>query len=385
MPENNSKQLLPIQHAQRRTSPRPIQPAKNQIASVSAGYPTQQISAQARMKPAIMSAPPAYRPQPLASQCKPNDVPQAVARPAPPPAYRPQQSAALPRRVPAFSPAPPVYRPQPLVSQPRLKIAAQAATRPAPPPAYHPRQMSAQARMGAPIQLSSLPNRSLPVSTAVPHDRRVPGLIHSTQPAMGARVPGVIQQCCLTDALKSCWSSMPCVKGSSTVVPDEDQVELVPKEQTKSEPSSIKPSSFKGKTLTLSQENTGIAQAGDRISNISVTSCGLVLGFGSEGIAAFHWPFMTDSSKYHLIFSSLIGRIGTLKKIAVYTSPTVQSSLDDYKKTTQSIYAKHEVPTTHYLYGNNLRGEDVTVILNETGDGVDSSIPAVTSTLLSLP
>ena len=130
----------------------------------------------------------------------------------------------------------------------------------------------------------------------------------------------------------------------------------------------------------IAEGDGGVKQAGDGIK-ADITSCGFVLGYGTSGIAVYHWPFMLNTSEHFNKFDGYVQQVGKLSKIEVYTGPIKQSSKELYTKTTEAIYAKYKVPTVHYIYGTDLRGETIYLTLKATG-----AVPLDTTTVfLSLP
>ena len=126
-----------------------------------------------------------------------------------------------------------------------------------------------------------------------------------------------------------------------------------------------------------------VASTGDRVSNIGISGCGLVLGFGAKGIAAYHWPGMADSLTYHNAFAGYTSQVGALSKIEIYTSPAPDKKSEGlYATTAKAIAERYEVSTVHYFYGNNTEGDDLYIKLKS--DGLEWAIPAVTKTFLLL-
>lgn len=274
---------------------------------------------------------------------------------------------------------PPVYRPQqiagvPSVHRPQHNTAAQLKpannfrleTRPA-PPVYRPQQAQSrvQPKSANNFRVEKRPPPKVPMPTSAgPVERlgiqarlRVPAVTPRTGVA-GYQRADVLQ--------RSCWPWC-CPWGSRSAQTREEQEELVPKAQPLED----------DKPILLGEGQSRMVKPGDKVLNHGVTSCGLVLAFGSDGILAYHWPFM--SLDYLDRFKSLVVEVGTLKKIEIYTNPfPSQESRSKYQLTLRNICYNHTRKTRHYIYGTQLKG-DVTVTLK--ADGVEHCEPAVTDEL----
>src|SRR5579872_1036724 len=133
--------------------------------------------------------------------------------------------------------------------------------------------------------------------------------------------------------------------------------------------------------ILLDQGQGQVVAFGTEVWNTGVTSCGLVLAFGKDNVAAYHWPFMSDEHQYYQAFQELVDGIGETVKIEIYTNPVPSGSKSIYDATTRTIHKKYSVHTIHYIYGNSLRGDDVRVTLDQQGTQV---FPLVSSTFLDL-
>ena len=131
----------------------------------------------------------------------------------------------------------------------------------------------------------------------------------------------------------------------------------------------------------LQEGNGQVVQVGEEVWNLGVTSCGLVLGFGSIGVAAYHWPFMTDKDGYFQTFRRLVDQVGVLDRIEIYTNPMPGGSTESYEATTRKIRKQFGVHTIHYIYGNSIRGVDVSLTVTNPVTNVN---PGVSSTFLDL-
>ena len=135
---------------------------------------------------------------------------------------------------------------------------------------------------------------------------------------------------------------------------------------------------------TLDENQRAVVAYGEQVWNVNVTSCGLVLGYGPNGVAAYHWPFMSDISEYFQIFQALVNQLdGGITRIEIYTNPIPGGSKLHYETTTRKIRDEFKVPTIHYIYGTSIRGVGVSVTVTRQG-GADVS-PVVTATFLDLP
>lgn len=328
-------------------------------------------------------APPVYKPVP------PRLAASRVHRPSQAPIrqLKPANNFRLETR-----PAPPVYRPQPVVTQPRAAHRGGSSThcagpatvshvqsgvqpkpvnnfrletRPA-PPVYLPEEIQSgvQPKAANNFRVEKSPAPKVPMPTSAVsverlgiQTRRMTSAVTSGTGIAGSQRAGVLQ--------RSCW---PWCCPSSDKQTAEEERELVPKAQQ-----------FEDNSPILLQEGQSrMVEAGDKVRNHGVTSCGLVLAFGSEGILAYHWPFMSLDHSAH--FSKLVEKVGTLKKIEIYTNPMPSSeSKSKYQLTLRNIRYNYTKKTRHYIYGTELKG-DVTVTLN--ADGVERCEPAVTDELL---
>jgi hypothetical protein len=364
--------------------------------------------------PPKLSAPPVYRPAQAAKQNlqlkRVSDF-KVEKRPAPP-VYRPQptspsgspafgrgdpvrttistsgiQRALIPANknvtrqfgpLPLRLAAPPIYRPN-QVSAPSAQLKPannfRLETRPA-PPVYRPEQVQSgvQPKLANGFRVKKRPMPEVPrPTTSAPVDRfgiqarsMAPAITSKSTTARGQRlaapVPVTVLQrsCCLS----SCWPW-----GSSnraTPQTAEEQEELVPKAQPLED----------DKPIPLDEGKSQMVKPGDKVLNRGVTSCGLVLAFGSEGILAYHWPFMSLEHRDH--FSRLLEGVGTLNKIEIYTNPIPLTSKSQYQQTLRYIRYNYTKRTRHYIYGTELKG-DVTVTLK--ADGVERCNPPVTDEL----
>ena len=310
---------------------------------------------------------------PLPPQTPP--VPKPVAeRSAAPPVYKPGQTGnsgaqQIQRKVRLETrTAPPVYRPQALPAQAK-------ATTLSVPPIYKPGQikdLSAQLKPAGTFQLERRPAPAVYLPKQIQAEIQ-PKLINSLRVATtisraktnesnhhAASMPaGVVQRACLFSCCP--WSS-----SKKTTSQTEGELEqLVPRSH-----------SFEEKTIFLAEGKDRILKTGDKVSNSGVTSCGLVLAFGSDGILAYHWPFMSVQNLGH--FRGLLSKIGTLNKIEIYTNKIPSSHKADYQLTLRNLRLHCTKKTRHYIYGKELVG-DVTVILKD--DGVESCDPPVTDEL----
>lgn len=300
--------------------------------------------------PAI-TAPPAYKPQQANNrgvQLKPANHFRMETRPAPP-VYQSREEVTGNRGQEKLL----VYRPN-QVNAPSAQLKPannfRVETRPA-PPVYRPRVTT--------------------TAQQHPNGMREPQKVKH-EPVASPMPGSVLQRAKKCLELLSC-----CIKPQ----PEEDSNKLVSSSESESEKpeESVKPIT-KGKHFVLSQDMGVIAQAGDKVSNVGISGCGLVLGFGSKGIAAFHWPGMASG---HLgTFMGYTSKVGELERIEIYTSPIPEQSTDSYKKTAREIYDAYEVTTVHYEYGTDVRGEELDVILKVDGAEVSGKAKKV---FLSLP
>jgi hypothetical protein len=188
----------------------------------------------------------------------------------------------------------------------------------------------------------------------------------ATQRLLGvANLPGAgVLQPSFWSWLTSCW---PCCR-SDTTVSDRptDKTPLVLGSLNRD--LEIEPvSSSTGKTgelVSLEEGHSKLVNIGDTVHNAGTTSCGLVPVFGSRGVAAYHWPFMTNSSEHFSKFAAVVSKAGRLTKIEIYTAPIPLKSQSEYGATTRAIHAKYTVPTTHRIYGTDSRDEEIMVTLN---------------------
>jgi hypothetical protein len=77
----------------------------------------------------------------------------------------------------------------------------------------------------------------------------------------------------------------------------------------------------------------GVFQEGDSVANIGTTACGLVLGFGTDGVAAYHWPFMTPKDDYLSVFQGYVTQAGRVSHIEIYVNQIPDSQRQDYEQT----------------------------------------------------
>jgi hypothetical protein len=105
-------------------------------------------------------------------------------------------------------------------------------------------------------------------------------------------------------------------------------------------------------TILLTQGMTQIGQAGDQVQNAGTTSCGLVLGFGSDGIALYHWPGMANG--YLNNFQGIVNQVGTLNRIEIITNnfPSRDDGTlrKDYTDTAKLIKSTYGVPIAYYVH-----------------------------------
>lgn len=318
-------------------------------------------------------APPVYKP--------------TSPRLAAPSAYRPNQINGPSAQLKAANnfkletrPAPPVYRPQQGQSglQPKPSASFRVETRPA-PPAYKAQEVTPvlqsktlsglratlpNIRTGNNAQTQIPPAVYRPPMAAISsqHPNRLPDGKHAkscavldtktlTSTVPTRRISGAVQRCGLLELFSRCWNPRQNDEGSDQEIINEslDEIEVQPK----------------GRFIQLMQGMSDIAHAGDEVLNSGITGCGLVLGFGSKGIAAYHWPGMAPG--YLNTFAGLTREVGELTKIEIYTSPIPKKSESSYAKTAQAIYDSYDVNTVHYTYGDDEGGEDFRVKLRDDG------------------
>jgi hypothetical protein len=106
------------------------------------------------------------------------------------------------------------------------------------------------------------------------------------------------------------------------------------------------------------QGYTAVAQAGERVFNVGTTSCGLVLGFGTTGIACFHWPFMTDSPEHHATFQAICAQVAPINRVEIITNDFPNATAQrDYTASARSIEAAAGVTTAYYVRNGQLTGD----------------------------
>lgn len=122
-------------------------------------------------------------------------------------------------------------------------------------------------------------------------------------------------------------------------------------------------------TILLSQHQTAVANPGDRVCNIVITSCALVLGFYNTGqVACYHWYGFINIDNSFDTFDKLL--YGTPVTVSVVTHEPTQI-IQSYQQTFQLIYERYNrrVPINYYIT-NRPFNSDIIVDL-----GVDDLIP----------
>lgn len=166
---------------------------------------------------------------------------------------------------------------------------------------------------------------------------------------------------------RSIWDCFGCCPGTSKK--EKDSTELVQAPLLESEKTErtglLAKEEPTGNKYSFREGKGGLVAPGDTVDGYDITSCGMVIGYGSEGIAVYHWPFMTNSTENHEKFNSLVAQIGTLKKIEVYTNKVPEAHEKDYEYSTEVIQLKHRKRTVHYVT-DSFSG-NVWLLLGENG------------------
>lgn len=279
---------------------------------------------------------------------------------------------------------PPVYKPV----QPKMAAAWQL--KPAQPGQTPASSTSAHAARSPVTQIKGAAgygqNRNSRISPPV----YKPKSMSTAQPHTGAMIPGGTKRPLtpplLTTAVatsrsgsvlqRSLWDCFGCCPGTSKK--EKDSTELVQAPLLESEKTErtglLAKEEPKGNKYSFREGKGGLVAPGDTVDGYDITSCGMVIGYGSEGIAVYHWPFMTDSTENRGEFAKWVGKAGELKRIEVYTNSIPRGEEEHYTHTSDVISILHKKKTVHYVTAN-LRG-NITVSLTE--NGAASVQPSVT-------
>lgn len=118
------------------------------------------------------------------------------------------------------------------------------------------------------------------------------------------------------------------------------------------------------RNIFIDQGESDLAQAGDKVQNIGTTVCGLVIGFGTKGIAVYHWPFMSINSTYADQLKAILVRAGSISHIEVISNdPHNKKSLEKNIETIRYIAGITGKNTTYYIH-TELKDQDPFGTLN---------------------